>query len=130
MMFRALAVWLVFMFAAIANGAFRERALNSIFGEATGHVVSTLLLCTLITVVSWASIVWLNPTTSAKATRVAVLWILMTVAFEFGFGHFVAGKSWATLFGDYNVFRGRVWVLVLIVLAEAPYRSARLRGLF
>lgn len=130
MMLRAFAVWLVFMFAAIANGAFREGVLNSIFGQATGHVVSTLLLCVLITVVSWASIVWLNPTTPAEAARVAVLWILTTVAFEFGFGHFVAGKPWATLFGDYNLFRGRVWVLVLIVLAEAPYRTARLRGLF
>jgi hypothetical protein len=130
MMLRALAVWLVLMLVAILNGAFREEVLNPRMGEATGHVVSTLLLCALIAAVSWISIVWLNPKTPDHAAAVALLWVSLTVAFEFGFGHFVAGKSWSALLADYNVFRGRVWVLVLIVLVEAPFRTARFRGLF
>jgi hypothetical protein len=123
-------VWLIFMFVAILNGAFRVGVLISRVGEATAHGVSTLMLCVIITLVLWVSIVWLNPTTPAQTGAIAGLWVLMTVAFEFGFGHFVAGKSWAVLLADYNVLRGRVWLLVLIVLAEAPYRTARLRVLF
>ena len=123
-------VWLIFMFVAILNGAFRVGVLISRVGEATAHVVSTLMLCVIITLVLWVSIVWLNPTTPAQTGAIAGLWVLMTVAFEFGFGRFVAGKSWVDLLADYNVLRGRVWLLVLIVLAEAPYRTARLRGLY
>ena len=130
MILRALVVWLALLVVAVLNGAFREGVLNAKMGEATGHVVSTLLLCALILVVSWISIVWLNPTTPDHAATVAVLWVCLTVAFEFGFGHFVAGKSWAALLADYNFLRGRVWLLVVISLVEAPYRTARLRGLF
>lgn len=61
---------------------------------------------------------------------VAVLWVSMTVAFEFGFGHFVAGRPWAVLLADYNILQGRIWVLVPVTVASAPYLTARLRGLF
>lgn len=130
MMLRALVVWLALLVVAILNGAFREEVLNPKMGEATGHVVSTLLLCALILVVSSILIVWLNPTTPDDAATIAVLWVCLTVAFEFGFGHFVAGMSWVELLADYNLLRGRVWLLVLISLVEAPYRTARFRGLF
>jgi len=129
-MLRALVVWLVFMVVAILNGAFREGVLSSRMGEATGHVVSTLLLCALIVVVSWVSIVWLNPATPDQAATVAALWVSMTVAFEFGFGHFVAGKSWTVLLAGYNILQGRIWVLVPVTVAAAPYLTARVRGLF
>ena len=43
------------------------------------------------------------------------------MAFEFSFGHFVAGHSWSRLFQDYNLFAGRLWVLVLLWLTLAPY---------
>jgi hypothetical protein len=45
----------------------------------------------------------------------------MTLAFEFLFGHFVAGHSWARLLQDYNLLAGRVWVLLLAWVALAPY---------
>jgi hypothetical protein len=54
---------------------------------------------------------------------------VLTVAFEFGFGHFIAHKPWSELRADYNVLRGRVWILVLITISAAPYIAARLRGL-
>ena len=45
----------------------------------------------------------------------------MTVAFEFGFGHFVAGHSWQRLLGDYNLLEGRVWLLFLLwILVVVP----------
>jgi hypothetical protein len=44
---------------------------------------------------------------------IGVIWLIITVAFEFGFFHYVMGKPWETLLADYNVLRGRIWVLVL-----------------
>lgn len=129
-MLRAIIVWLIFMFVAILNGTFRVGVLISRVGEATAHGFSTLMLCIIIAVVSWVSIVWLNPAKPDQAATVAALWVSMTVAFEFGFGHFVAGKSWAVLLADYNILQGRTWVLVPVTVAAAPHPTARLRGLF
>ncbi len=44
----------------------------------------------------------------------------MTIAFEFGFGHFVAGHSWGRLLADYNLLTGHVWVLFLLWVLVVP----------
>ena len=130
MIVRALIVWFAMVAVAIANGTFRVAVLNPRLGEGWGHIASTLLLCLLIALLTWATIGWIAPVSQASAVAVGLLWVLLTVGFEFGFGHWVAHKSWAELLADYNVFRGRVWLLVLLVTGSAPYLAARLRGLF
>ena len=53
-----------------------------------------------------------------------IMWVALTVAFEFLAGHYVFGNSWKRLTADYNVFRGRIWILVLLtalgVLQKQP----------
>ena len=48
------------------------------------------------------------------------VWVALTVAFEFLAGHYVFGNSWERLIVDYNVFRGRIWILVLLMNLFAP----------
>jgi len=38
--------------------------------------------------------------------------------------------SWATLFADYNLLRGRIWILVLVATFIAPWLAGRVRGLW
>jgi hypothetical protein len=49
----------------------------------------------------------------------------MTVGFEFLFFHYVAGHSWADLLDANRFWEGRLWVLVLLTLALAPFIAAR-----
>ena len=128
-MARSLAVWLLLVAAAIGNGALRELALVPRLGEATSHGVSTVLLAAVIAVVTLVSIGWLAPATLTDAIRIGMLWLALTLAFEFGFGHWIAGDSWRALLDDYNVRAGRIWVLIPLVTALAPAAMARLRGL-
>ena len=39
------------------------------------------------------------------------------------------GNAWSDLLEDYNVFCGRIGILVLITIALAPFVCARIRGL-
>ncbi|MDX1489006.1 MAG: hypothetical protein R3268_12435, partial [Acidiferrobacterales bacterium] len=50
-----------------------------------------------------------------------VCWLVLTVAFEFGFGHYIAGHSWERLFADYNIMQGRVWSLFLVWMLILPF---------
>lgn len=127
---RAVVIWLVLLAAAVLNGTFRVTVLIPRYGEGAGHVISTLLLCALIALLSWAAVGWVHPTTAAQAAAVGFLWLALTLVFEFGFGHFVAHKPWAELLTDYNVLSGRIWLLVLLMTAAAPWLAGRLRGLF
>ncbi len=54
------------------------------------------------------------------ALRLGLTWLVLTVAFEFLFGHFVMGHSWTTLFQDYNILAGRMWSIVLVRVTTAP----------
>lgn len=130
MIVRAVVIWLCLLVAAVLNGTFRVAFLIPRYGDAAGHVASTLMLCVLIVLLSWATIGWIHPATAAQAAAVGVLWLALTLVFEFGFGRFVGHKTWTELLADYNVLGGRIWVLVLLTTMAAPYLGARLRGLF
>jgi hypothetical protein len=126
---RAIAIWLCILVCAILNGALRQGVLLARYGEQTGRALSTLLLCAAILVVTWLAIPWIGPREPRHALGVSALWLTMTLAFEFGFGR-MRGMSWKALFEDYNLAAGRIWILVLIVTAIAPWAMARVRGLF
>jgi hypothetical protein len=54
------------------------------------------------------------------AWTIGVTWVALTLAFEFLGGHFIFGRPWQELLGDYNLFAGRIWVMVLIVTLMTP----------
>ena len=54
------------------------------------------------------------------AWTIGPLWLVMTLAFEFVGGHYLFGTSWEALLADYNIFAGRLWIIVLIATWIAP----------
>lgn len=124
---KALVVWLLLLVVAVMNGALREAVLTPVFGAPGAHVLSTLLLSALVLLLAAASIGWIGPRNDAEAFRVGALWTGLVLAFEFLAGHFLFGRSWEYLLGDYNVSAGRIWVLVPIVTLVAPLVAERLR---
>jgi len=118
--FRIVAVWMLLLVVAVANGAAREFLLVPRLGAQTGHVVSTVILCAAILAVALFTIRWIAPRGRRGALWVGGTWLALTLGFEFLAGHYVLGNSWEKLFADYNLLRGRVWVLVLVATLFAP----------
>jgi hypothetical protein len=129
MTLRALAVWCLLLLLAVLNGGVRDTWLSPWLGDPIGRAISTLLLCGLIFLATWLTIGWIRPTSSGAALGVGALWVVLTLAFELGVGHFGFGKPWPELLADYDLSRGRIWVAVLVVTLLAPLWAARLRGL-
>ncbi|MBK6752308.1 MAG: hypothetical protein IPH53_08210 [Flavobacteriales bacterium] len=129
MWWKVLLIWSLFMVGAIANGAFRVKAIIPLTDEAVGHVISTALLCAIILGITWSTIPWMAPTTVRQVITIGTAWLFMTLAFEFGVGYFVGHHSWREMLADYNILKGRVWVAVPILTFLAPWGMAELRGL-
>lgn len=129
MLGRAVAVWAGLLIVAVLNGGLRSALLVPRFGEHTGHVVSTVTLSVAIFVLAWVAISWIGPHDSGDALRIGATWLGLTLAFEFLAGHYLFRTPWQTLMADYNVIRGRIWVLVLLTTFVAPLLAARLRHL-
>jgi hypothetical protein len=125
MLLRAIAVWLLLMVMAVANGVIREAFITPLFDAPTGHILSTAILCVAIFVVAWFSISWIGPNTGREALSIGIQWVGLTIAFEFLAGHYVFGNTWESLLADYNLFHGRIWVLVLLAELFAPLWAFR-----
>jgi hypothetical protein len=130
MIARGLAVWLLLLGLAIANGAVREALLVPRIGAPAAHIVSTLSLCLLILLATWLTAPWVRPPNPAGAWRLGLIWVGLTLSFEFLAGHYLFGASWTTLLTDYDLRRGRVWALVPITTLLAPVLAGRARRLW
>jgi hypothetical protein len=126
MIFRYAAAWLLMMLLAVLNGAFREAFLRERFGELGAHQLSTLTLLLLLSAFVWILVRIKTPESSGQAWLVGFIWLAMTLAFEFGFGHFIAGKPWSELLKDYDMISGRIWVLIPAWVTVAPYLFYRI----
>jgi hypothetical protein len=126
---RAIAVWCAIVPFAIANGAVRDLLIAPRAGVMAAHVISTALLCLAILGWSWLTIGWIRPAGLRSAVPIGVGWLALTLAFEFLAGHYLFGTPWRQLLADYDVAQGRVWILVPLTTAVAPWLAARWRHL-
>lgn len=129
MIWRAIVVWFAVLALASLNGAARQAWLIPRLGPEPGRALSTVILCGLLLLLTWLTIGWIRPASTGQALGVGVLWLVLTLAFEFLAGHYVFGSPWAVLLEDYDLTRGRIWIAVLVVALLAPVWMARLRGL-
>lgn len=113
--------WLGLMIIGIANGVARNYTYGRRLPELAAHQLSTLIGMILITGYVWLmNMIW--PLESAgQAIIIGLIWLGMTVVFEFTFGRYVVKHSWEKLLHDYNLRRGRVWILMLAWTTLAPY---------
>lgn len=119
--------WLGMVIIAVANGIVREKLYGQSMSELSAHQLSTLIAIILLGIYIFVLTIVFPIQSAKQAFTISGIWVTMTVIFEFVFGHFVAGHSWTTLFMDYNILKGRVWVFVLIWTFIAPYVFYRLR---
>ena len=113
-------LWIPMLLIAVANGALREAVLMKWVNNLTAHQISTATLLLFFTLYIGSIIKRFIPHSSSQAIAVGVLWLVLTLSFEFGFGRW-RGNTWEKLFADYNIRQGRVWILVPIWVAIAPY---------
>lgn len=130
MWWKAIVIWFLLMVLAIANGTVRVKVIIPYTGLTAGLAISTVMLCALILLATWLSIRWLGPNDAVQAWAIGLLWLAMTLGFEFGAGHFLFKKPWSELLVDYDITQGRIWVLVPIVTTMAPWLMSKARGLF
>ena len=105
---------------AVLNGVLRETVIAPWMDDEAAHAVSTVILCVAVFAVALLTMRWIGPNGRRDAVLVGAVWLVLTIAFEVFAGHFLFGASWETLLGDYNILRGRIWMLVLVTNLLAP----------
>lgn len=125
---KATGVWLVILACAVLNGGFREALLMPALGKPVALLLSGVLLSVAILAVSLLLVPALGRLSSSQCLYVGLLWLCLTLVFEFGFGRLVQHQSWRQLLEAYTFKDGNLWPLVLVVTFVAPLLAVRLRG--
>ena len=125
---RALLLWLALLAGAFANGAFREILLVPRLGTARAHVASTAILAAIVLLLAYGGTRWVAPAGARQALAIGAMWVALTLAFEVLAGHYLFHRPWSVLLEDYDLTRGRVWIVIPLVTLLAPWLAWRLRS--
>lgn len=126
---RAAIVWLIIAGFAIANGALREQFLAPAFGAPIALPVSGILLSAIVFLVTWCCYRLIAGCNKLTYLLIGLQWVLMTLLFEFLFGHFVAHKTWTEIFRTFDFMQGDLFLFVLTVSLVSPLVVASIKRL-
>jgi hypothetical protein len=123
---KALGIWVILAVNAIVVATFRNGVFLPAFGEQTAHQLGTILYLIVQFIIIYFFIKKMKRKDVKTLLGIGIFWVVITVIFEFLFGHFVMSYPWEKLLADYNLFNGRLWVLVLINNIAAPFFSRKI----
>ncbi len=126
---KALVVWIIILALAVLNGALRERALVPAVGTFVGLIASGIVLSVCVALVSYLAVPWYGPLAASQYWLIGILWLVLTLLFELGFGRFVRHQDWAQLLQAYTFKSGNIWPVVLAFVLLSPWLAARVRGM-
>ena len=123
---RGFVAWLLIAIAMVANGTVRELTYEPLLGSLLAHALSTLTGTAIIFAGAYLCVRGAPEASPRAWLGLGVFWTGLTIAFEFGFGHYIDGATWGELLADYDLRRGRLWSLVLVTTTISPLAAARL----
>jgi len=113
-------IWLGMIPLAVFNGIIREKIIVRFTDELKSHQLSTILLIIIFAVYTLALGYFAPVLSLFSAVSIGLMWAVLTITFEFLFGNFVAKIPFSELLNDYNLFKGRIWILIPIWLFILP----------
>ena len=111
--------------AMSANGVARVLLLEPRFGARWAGVLSAITGITLIQLIARWAILRAGPASRRELASVAVLWLVLTVGFEFAVGLSVDQKTMSELLAKLQPAARTLWPIVLATLVCAPFIWAR-----
>jgi hypothetical protein len=113
---------------AVANGALRELIFAKVMSEPRAHQLSTLIGSVFMGLFIWLIVHIWPPSSGHQALLVGLIWLGLTLVFEFFMGLVLQHRPLAQVLDQYNLFAGRVWVLFLTWITLAPWLFLRLQN--
>jgi hypothetical protein len=121
--------WFIIALMAVGNGAMRDLLYAPRWGETAAHAVSSIILAALIVGVSALMLVVTPYPRETNALWIAGgCWLGATLVFESVFFHYVMKTPWHTIRAEYNIFCGRLWLVVLAATLTGPRLAGYLIG--
>ncbi|UPT78435.1 hypothetical protein MN086_04625 [Sulfurovum sp. XGS-02] len=120
-------IWLIIAVMAIINGIFRENVLVGMISPNMAVPVSGITLSIIVLIVTYVSFPLFGKHHALTYFVIGLQWVLMTLLFEFIFGHYVMGKSWSDISEVFHIMKGNLFIIVLAVSLISPLLMAKVK---
>ena len=120
-MWRYTLLWFPLLLIAIGNGILREKTFAKVLPELRSHQLSTLIGAAFMGLFIWFAVHTWPPSSTNEAIIIGVVWLCMTVAFEFYMGLVLQKRPMSEVLAQYNLMKGHLWVLLLGWITTVPW---------
>ncbi len=125
---RGFIVWLVIMLAEVMHGMVRVTFLQPLVGDFPARQIAVFTGSVIILAITTTFIRWLGAVSVIQLLGVGLLWLFLTLGFEIILGRFVMGYGWERITSDYNLLKGGLLPIGLLILTLSPLVAAKIRG--
>jgi hypothetical protein len=114
-----LGAWLPIPLMAVVNGALRDLSYAKLMSQTLAHSLSVLPLTVAILI--WVRLLagWAPLADRRAGLRVGLVWLLLTLLFEFGLGS-LRGLELSAMLAQYDITRGHLWPLIPLTMGVSP----------
>jgi hypothetical protein len=125
---RVVGIWLTLLVVESIHGVIRRLFLEPQIGDLRARQLSVFTGAVLIALVFWFTIKWLGRQPLGRWWQFGLLWLALTLAFEIGLGR-ATGMSWDRIASDFDLRRGGLLGIGMLVILVGPRILAQRRGL-
>jgi hypothetical protein len=88
--------------------------------EQLAHIISVFLLSGVIFGLAYLFVTAHKLLPASTLFQIGLFWLALSLLFEFGFFHYAMHEPWEKLRADYNLFRGRLLIVVWLTTLFSP----------
>ena len=125
---RAFLVWLLMMAAESGHGTLRELLLAPYLGGFRARQIGVFAGSAIILTLAYLFIEWIGAKGTGALWTVGLMWVTLTLAFEFTLGRLAFGYSWRRILEDYDLSNGGFLLAGIALMAFSPVIASALRS--
>ena len=130
MILRAFLAWIGIACAETLHGILRVRLLNPRIGDRSARRISVFSGSAIILALGWISIPWIAPESPTDSMKVGALWLVLMLTYDIGLARMVFRMPCRRIVSDFDLRKGNMLGVGMIILLVTPVLMGRWRGLY
>ena len=130
MILKAFLIWILIAGAETLHGILRVGLLNPRVGDSVARRIAVFTGSAIILAIGWFSIPWIAPASSTDSLIVGALWIALMLTYDIALARLAFRYSYRRIAEDFDIRKGNLLGIGMLILFVTPYLIGRLKGLF
>lgn len=125
---KSLAIGLLIALGEVVNGNVRVRLLHRRFGKKRAKLISFFSGTFIIYAICWFTLPWLAPSGYLDCVKIGFIWLAIMLALDIYYGRYVFKLRWTKIWEDFNLLKGNMLGLGMLLLFLSPVIIFKLQG--